>query len=473
MASIITQLQPSREHQVVYFALCPGIEPVIRNSSISVCTYQNHTDYRKNAIGPHCFVIGSDDGQKAFDLAKILRSQADTALKPIFLLASNGPAAEQLCDGVVQSIDEAVEKAAAINHRLQELDPEYLDGQDGVIQRLLGWLYSRQAGMLTPLVDWRSETYYRFPIIEAMGDEQSGSGMPQALVDRHLLAPVRLIDRIRQCPKCSSAHLNYIDVCPECGGINIVNKPFLHCFACGHVAPEDNYLTQGTLVCPKCATYLRHIGSDYDRPLENFQCDECSHIFIEPTVSCRCMQCTSVCTPDELIPKPIYSYELSQRGRISAQTGFIEDVFSMFDSLNNVNAAYFESIVDWLLSLCRRHSEEQFSLIVVRMKNLVELTEQLGRQKIRDMLDEFARRVRELIRSTDLTTRTNQYTLWILLPKTHDAGNHVVLQRISEIKTVAESGLELGMISFHAPSQTIKNETAKLLMARLQGEVME
>lgn len=461
------------DHRVVYFALTRTFEAMVEGGAKRVVTYQNFGEYQQDGVVPDCIVIGSDDDLQASELAYDLRSHPASALKPIFLLLSGGPSAEQLCDGVIQTIDEAVDKAAAINHRIGELDQESLNGPDGAVYRMLALLYSRKGEILTPSVDWRYKTYYRFPLADALDDAHSGTSLLQSLMDRQLIAPVRLIDRLRQCPKCSNAHINYVDVCPQCAGIDIVNKPFLHCFVCGHVAPEDDYLTQGMLQCPKCSTNLRHIGSDYDRPLENFQCDECSHIFIEPAVSCRCMQCASVSTPDELTPKPIYSYQLNQKGRISAQTGLIEDVFSMFDSLNNVNAAYFESILDWLLSLCRRHSEEQFSLIVLRMKNLVELTDRLGRKKIRDMLDEFARRVRELIRSTDLTTRTNQYTLWILLPKTHDEGNHVVLGRIAEIKTVEESGLDLGMISYHAPSQMIKDETAKLLMARLQGEVME
>jgi GGDEF domain-containing protein len=226
-------------------------------------------------------------------------------------------------------------------------------------------------------------------------------------------------------------------------------------------------------MCPNCKGRLRHIGSDYDRPLENYRCQKCEHIFIEPAVSCRCMHCGTASDPEALVPKPIHAYQLTEKGRISAITGSVEDIFSLIDNLNNVNPIIFESILDWLLSLCKRHADEQFSLIVIRIVNVVEITNQLGRHKAKELIDEFARRVRELIRSTDLTTRTNQDILWLLQPKTPPKGNQIVLNRILNLQTEGETGLQLAITSHHAPSQSINAETSKLLMARLQSEVLE
>jgi GGDEF domain-containing protein len=184
------------------------------------------------------------------------------------------------------------------------------------------------------------------------------------------------------------------------------------------------------------------------------------------------MHCNAFSDPENLIPEPVFSYQLTEKGEISAKTGSIDDVFFLFDSLNNIKPAYFESLLEWLLSLCRRHNTEQFGLIVIRMKNIIELTDQIGRKKVREMLDEFARRVREIIRATDLTTRTDQDTLWLLLPKTHAKGNQTVLKRLLEIKTEDRAHLELSATIYHAPSNMIEGESAKLLMARLKGEVL-
>ncbi|MBI5895921.1 MAG: diguanylate cyclase, partial [Desulfobacterales bacterium] len=237
--------------------------------------------------------------------------------------------------------------------------------------------------------------------------------------------------------------------------------------------PEERFFSQDKLVCPQCAPALRHIGADYDRPLENFECNGCGHVFIDPQVAARCLHCRQTSAPDALIARPVHAFKLTDQGRQSARTGDVEDVFSMLDSLNNVSRAYFESILDWLLALCRRHKEEQFSLVAVRIANVVELTDRIGRYQVRALMDEFVRRVRELIRTTDLTTRTSQHTLWLLLPKTHAAGQQTVRARILGLRSGDESGLHLVTVGFHAPSQMIASERGKLLLARLEGEIGE
>ena len=404
---------------------------------------------------------------------KHLRAEPETALKPVYLLKALGDPADRLSDGVVATFEEASTRAGAIQSLLRDLDQESLGDPQNGTYRLLGFLYSRPDYVLEPFSDWRHEKFYNYPIAGAFLENKGGLQAFAGLCERKLLAPVRLVDRPRHCPKCDGAHLNYIDVCPSCAQIDIVQQPFLHCFACGHVGPEEQFLSQHTLVCPKCMARLRHIGADYDRPLESYQCNACRHIFIEPQISAVCMHCRSISDPADLTPRPVYAWQLTEKGRISARTGDVNDLFSMIDELNNVSAAYFESILDWLLSLCRRHADEQFSLIGIRIRNVIELTDRIGRMRVRELMDEFAHRVRELIRMTDLTTRTNQHTLWLLLPKTDVSGNKTVLERILAIQSDDKTGLQIASTSFHAPSQMVAGEQARLLMARLEGEIVE
>jgi GGDEF domain-containing protein len=458
---------------IVFFELTGGFEKKIRDAALNILKVQNYQEFKQKELQPYCFIIGSNDSVKAMALIKSLRGDTKLGLIPLFSFSSFGEPMDRLLDGIVKNTGEAVEKAVAIAEAFGEIDAEYMEESDSDTYRLLALLYSRPTALLDPYRHWQNESYYSFPLIDAIFGEMNGSALIEGLIDRKLVEPSRLIDRLRLCPKCNGAHLNYIDVCPNCRAIDIVNQPFLHCFACGHVAPEEYFLTQDALLCPNCKGRLRHIGSDYDRPLENFHCRECEHIFVDPAVSCHCMHCGSASDPDALAPKLIYAYQLTEKGRISATTGSVEDIFSLFDNLNNVNPIVFESIIDWLLSLCRRHDDEHFSLIAIRMVNVMELTDQLGRHKAKEVIDEFARRVRELIRSTDLTTRTNQNTLWLLLPKTPSSGNQIVLKRILEIQTENEVDLQIATASYHAPSQSIEAETTKLLMARLQSEVLE
>jgi len=153
----------------------------------------------------------------------------------------------------------------------------------------------------------------------------------------------------------------------------------------------------------------------------------------------------------------------------------LEDVYALLDSLNNVNPAFFEAILDWLLKLNRRHEDVSFSLIGIRLLNVLELTEVIGRRRVSELMDGFVGRIRELIRTTDLTTRTSRQNFWILLPKTDDTGSGVVLSRIVETQqdTRQQEGvsLEINTACFCAPSDSQEGESAPLLLARLSGEL--
>jgi GGDEF domain-containing protein len=456
---------------VVCFILDVEFQELAAKASVPAWSLESYPESSADVAEALCFVIATYDPDKAAGLAHRLRTEAAAGLKPIYLLAPLGATAEQLCDGVVATLAEAWDKALGIRHLISDLNPAGLIDAHNDAYRLLGYLYTRPDFVLSPRGQWQVEKIYTYPIAEAMLENPDNT--ITNLVQRKLLAPAQLVDRLRHCPKCDGAHLNYIDTCPNCASIDIAQKPFLHCFTCGHVGPEERFFSQDKLLCPQCTTTLRHIGADYDRPLENFQCNDCGQAFIDPQVMARCLHCWEVSTPDALIARQVHAYKLTEQGRLSARTGDVEDVFSILDSLNNVSRAYFESILDWLLALCRRHTEEQFSLVAVRIANIVELTDHIGRSQVRSLMDEFVRRVRELIRTTDLTTRTSQHTLWLLLPKTHAAGQQTVRERILGLRSDDETGLRLVTTGYHAPSQMIAGEKARLLLARLEGEIGE
>ncbi len=458
--------------RVVCFALDPEFRELAAGATVPVQTLESYPDGGvPDPATAICFLVATHDVAKALELVRRLRAATAEGLKPIYLAAPLGALVEQLCDGVLATVHAAWDQARPAARLLSELDPAGLSAGGNDAYRLLGFLYARPDFVLAPSGSWQSEKIYAYPAAEALLEKADDT--IATLAQRKLLAPAQLVDRLRHCPKCDGAHLNFIDICPNCAGIDIAQKPFLHCFTCGHVGPEARFFSQEKLVCPQCATALRHIGADYDRPLENFQCNGCGHVFVDPQVTARCLHCGQTSAPDTLIARPVHAYRLTDHGRQSARAGDVEDVFSLLDSLNNVSRAYFESILDWLLSLCRRHKDEQFSLVAVRIANIVELTDRIGRYQVRALMDEFVRRVRELIRTTDLTTRTSQHTLWLLLPKTHAAGQQTVRERILGLRADDQAGLRLVTAGFHAPSQMIAGEKARLLLARLEGEIGE
>ena len=91
------------------------------------------------------------------------------------------------------------------------------------------------------------------------------------------------------------------------------------------------------------------------------------------------------------------------------------------------------------------------------------------------MFDAFAIRLRESIRLTDLTTRTSQRNLWILLPKTGAAGRKILRSRIVDLKGQTRQdedvALDFEVVGYSAPDDMLADEPARLTMARIMGGV--
>jgi GGDEF domain-containing protein len=151
----------------------------------------------------------------------------------------------------------------------------------------------------------------------------------------------------------------------------------------------------------------------------------------------------------------------------------MEDVFALLDTVNSVSPSYFLNLVNWLLALARRHQEERFTIIGLRLQNMVELRDRLGPQPVLDMMDALAARLRALVRSTDLSTRTGQQMFWLLLPKTGRPQHRIVLDRILALRDLLPEGegIDFETVVFTAPEDMHPDETGKLLLARLEGEL--
>ena len=282
-----------------------------------------------------------------------------------------------------------------------------------------------------------------------------------------------LIDRIRACPDCQGGHFSYIDQCTNCSSIDISETIFLHCYCCGHVATQDSYLSGDGMRCPKCLTQLRHIGVDYDRALETYQCTSCTTRFAQPDIRARCLHCAKSHATIDLPERRIHSYRLSTSGALAARTGNVGDLFSLIDDLNYAHLSYFERTLDWQLDLHRRHKELEFGVVCIRLANLRELIDETSRTRAAQIVDAFALRLRELIRSTDLLTRSDEKHCWLFLPQTPPSGLAVLRSRIEALPAlVRETGgatLEIGVRTFASSEMADGKMPATLLMSELRG----
>ncbi|MGB8694496.1 MAG: hypothetical protein WCD08_13405 [Steroidobacteraceae bacterium] len=414
-------------------------------------------------------VLHPGSAQEEHDWLTTLRRDPRLALRPIYAPALGEAAVAALLDGAPGNPEQQRLDIEEIGARLAALPAhELIDDEE----RLLAYLYSRPSRLIEPLPDWRSPQLYRYPLLEAFDRTgQRTTDWTQSLKRRGLIERVRLIDRVRQCVSCASSHLNYLDECPACGDLDIGETIFLHCHTCGHVAAQEAFLSAEGLSCGKCQVRLRHIGVDYDRALETFGCAACGARFGEPQVRARCLDCGRKQPTTDLAQHCIESFRLSEKGARAARTGNVGDLLSLIDEMHCAHPALFEYTLEWLLNLRLRHKEVAFGVVCIRLANIRELIEAVSRSRAAQLIDGFARRLRELVRSTDLLMRSDERHCWLLLPQTDAVGVRTIAGRIDALPVLATLPgglrLELGLKVVVSADLDREQRSARLLMSEM------
>ncbi len=412
-------------------------------------------------------------GSESGFLLRSLRASARAALLPVFLEEPADSAANEASDGSGLSVARMEELSEDIHSSLRDIDLAAM--ASSLDLRMLGYLHSRPWKRLLPVISPLTPDVYSWPLPDALsGGLLESEGWIDGLLERGLLREGDLIERVRFCPRCDGGHLNYVDICPFCRSMDIIQEPFIHCFTCGRVGPQDMFFKGGELQCPFCGARLRHIGSDYDRPMENYTCNDCSKSFAEPDVSARCLLCGNWSMTDELVPRNFRMYSLSDKGVLAARTGAIEDVYALLDTLNYMKPQPFMHILDWMLRLASRPPVEPFCVVMISFPNFESFMRQKGGRTGMEVLGTVTKRLRDMIRTTDVSTRTEQGDLLLLLPKTPLDGGHVLAERIKALAdlTVQPDGsrMELDLKLTGIPEEFNRDEGARLLVARLRGE---
>jgi hypothetical protein len=426
-----------------------------------------------DAAIPDGVLLHPHDSTEALSWARALRADERFSLLPIYSTRAFEGDFAQLTDGVFDTPGAMFARVYDFKQRIA-----MLPARDHLTcdERLLEFLFLRPDRTITPVSDWSSASIYRHPLLEVFAP-------PATTVDqwlsnlrrRDLLEPLALIDRTRACSACGGAHLNFVDVCPNCSSIDIAETIFLHCHTCGGVAKQDDYLSREGLGCPKCMTRLRHIGVDYDRALEAFTCAACEGRFTEPDVKARCLHCHTLCRTEDLQEHRIESFRLSDAGQLAARTGHLGELFALIDKFQCVHPAYFEQTLDFMLSLGQRHREIEFGLVCLQFANVRELLTRLPRVQVTQLIDGFAVRLRELVRTTDLVMREDDDHCWLLLPQTPPAGLQVLLSRVKAIPETADptlfGRLEIAVEAVSSRNLDKQTPGAKLLMAQIRSRL--
>ena len=422
---------------------------------------------------PDGFIItrcGNNDDRSM--ILREIRKGNGASLLPVFLDEFLSDEEREASDGSARTREDMEAVAEDILKRLRDVEETSL--RKSLDLRLLAFLYSREGKKLRPVLDPLSRGLYSYPLMDHLsGGMLEASVWITELLEKGYIREEALVDRIRSCPKCGGSHLNYVDVCPFCRSMDIRQVPFIHCFTCGRVGPQDAFVKEGALQCPYCGTRLRHIGSDYDRPMDNYICGSCSQTFAEPEVSCRCFLCGAWSSTENLSVRIYREYSISDKGILAVRSGSTEDLYSVLDTLNYMKPEPFRHLLNWQLDLSERPPVESFGLMIVSFSNLAEVRESAGRKKVSEMMDGLTKRLREIIRKTDISTRTPANDLLLLLPKTGEKGCTVLASKVKELENATRQPdgtyLELSVKTAVFPGDRQKGEDAVTLVARLKG----
>lgn len=389
-----------------------------------------------------------------FEAVKEVRQKAMFCGAPLIFSASLGPL-DLLSDGVLNGTRaELLAKSENILERACRITAEPLSHSSKL--RFLSYFYARGAGyemkpalmpgerwlygypvasvMIEPAVDKKPETA-SCPGYHEEDMERAAQWLSEAL-DRGYVERTQLYDRVRICPSCGSGRLNYVDLCPECGSLNIEKTRMVHCFTCGHVAPESGFVKDFSLACPRCGTKLRHIGSDYDHPLESWLCGDCSTAFVEPEVKVSCLDCGGCFEPEQLLVRNFYGYKLSRRGEEAVLTGLISEDYMLFTGTVLVGEETFMSLVKWIRLLRRRYADARFALICIKLEGMAEAEAVIGQPSLLALVDELGRRISSFVRETDITMKSSIGKFWVLLPRSDRDGAEILASRIMDMASL-------------------------------------
>ncbi|MFM4994944.1 TackOD1 domain-containing metal-binding protein [Aeromonas sanarellii] len=384
-----------------------------------------------------------------------LRRDPVRYLHPVFCTAQS-PLSPMLADGLLPQLDE---RLPDILERLALLTPrEHPDG----MEKLAWYAWPRPHFRLLPRWQAGCKQGYHYPLLDCLLGSDAMDALPQ-LVAEHLLQSEQLVDRVRLCNGCLSSHLNFIDVCPECFHIAIQATPAVHCFTCGYVDDQDAFMVQGQLRCPKCVTTLRHIGVDYDRPLEKFRCLSCHARFMEAAVQARCLECGQAHKPDDLVVASIFDYRIGKLARHVAREG-TQQLHLPLTWGTPMAMEHFPWLLQWKNSLLQRHGGQD-TLLAIRIERLAELRAELGLLKTQQRLAVLLTRLQALFRNTDVVCQYADDLLLLLLPHTDEEGWHILVERIHALNGI--EGLDaLALTAQVHPLPTQLGEDASLWLSR-------
>ena len=369
-------------------------------------------------------VIDTTSDKQALGIIKQIRllSSLKNSLMPIYIGTSDNLSKEIEIhtDGYINlnnNKNEFVQRIAAIKGRINKLQPpKNSKAIKEVEYKILAYLYTRNR-LLTPVKSRVSLIGYIFPYASLFFKNEESLDLLNTLesLANKGWTLSSLHDYIHACKSCTSSYLNIKECCPKCNAIDIQSNDMVHHFVCAHVAPEKDFKTSDGLECPKCDKQLRHIGIDYDKPSNIYDCNQCNHEFQNSGMKATCIDCNTEHELDELLEKKITTCSITQKGEtllLKSKNIVLNDTEV---NLGNISTTVFKIILNQELQRVKSLGAiSQFVKVTFQSKQLALLNADVKMA----LTNEILTILKSYLKEADVVAAKSYDTYYILLPET-------------------------------------------------------
>ncbi len=188
--------------------------------------------------------------------------------------------------------------------------------QDPNVIKLLDSIVAGNNAEVKPTLDLASEQGFSYPQMEDLLGMSTYEVMK--LLDYLATSDYlekRCYDKLLFCPHCTSLNLRPILHCLKCDSVNISHGRILEHFSCSNIGMENDYMTDGKYVCPKCDKELRFLGTDYRSLGFKYKCHDCGELNNGFTLKLQCLKCMTFFADDETKEIIMYSYRINEERR--------------------------------------------------------------------------------------------------------------------------------------------------------------
>jgi len=426
---------------------------------------------------PHFFFIFSEREKFTENQIITIRRYIDSVLSPLFISINLYDAIMEIVDGVFKGFSEAmIKKSEEIWEIIDKFDPNPYAASLPENRRVsyIRFLTTRKTDEEKPILQKDSIKGFFYPkAYFILKVEEKGKELEELeILKTQKILSSDIANKTSLCPYCEHYNLIFREVCPACGSVRIKLVEFIHHYSCGYIGPVDEFIQGNKLVCPKCHEELKHIGVDYDKPLEKYLCEDCGNRFLEPDIDVLCANCKKKMGPEDVKSEFIHKFTLTPFGKLVSFEGRLPiNVFEEVTvSLGVVNFNAFVYILDKFIKINNRYPDRKFCTLAIFFSIPDSTISELP-LRIRTFLKDLIQIIKDNIRESDIISASENKYLFILLPETPPEGGKKVYERIrNHIEKVITKNKLQGFIKFKMNLRCIPEEkttTAQELIDKL------